>query len=81
MSARTSRSTEAFPSLRFDIAEAASILRMSRAQLYNRIHDGSIRPHKDGSRTYITRTELERYVSACDTTDLVRTSASLGLEH
>jgi hypothetical protein len=38
---------------------------MSRAQLYNRIQDGSLKPQKDGARTYITRVELERYVQAC----------------
>jgi len=38
---------------------------MSRAQLYNRIQDGSINPQEDGTRTYITRGELERYVEAC----------------
>jgi excisionase family DNA binding protein len=47
------------------IAEAAQLLRMSRAQLYNRISDGAIKSHKDGSRTYITRRELERYVESC----------------
>jgi excisionase family DNA binding protein len=52
----------ALPSLRFEVSEAAQILRMSRAQLYNRIHDGTLKPQKDGARTYITRTELERYV-------------------
>ena len=55
------------PSLRFEVFEAAQILRMSRAQLYNRIHEGSIKPQKDGARTYITRDELERYVEACAT--------------
>jgi hypothetical protein len=55
----------ALPSLRFDVPEAAQILRMSRAQLYNRIHDGSLKPQKDGARTYITGAELERYVQAC----------------
>jgi excisionase family DNA binding protein len=54
----------ALPSLRFEVSEAAQILRMSRAQLYNRIHDGSLKPQKDGARTYITRVELERYVQA-----------------
>ena len=53
--------------LRFEVREAAQILRMSRAQLYNRIHDGSLKPQKDGARTYITRVELERYVQACGT--------------
>lgn len=55
------------PSLRFEISEAAQILRMSRAQLYNRIHEGSLRAQKDGARTYITRGELERYVESCGT--------------
>lgn len=62
-------STEAphivLPALRFEITEAAKILRMSRAQVYNRIHDGALTPQKDGARTYITREELERYVESC----------------
>jgi excisionase family DNA binding protein len=53
------------PSLRFEVSEAAQILRMSRAQLYNRIHEGSLKLQKDGARTYITRAELERYVQTC----------------
>ena len=55
----------ALPSLPFEVPQAAQILRMSRAQLYNRIHDGSLKPQMDGARTYITREELERYVQAC----------------
>jgi excisionase family DNA binding protein len=51
--------------IRVSIAEAAALLRMSRAQLYNRINDGAIKSHKDGARTYITRSELERYVDSC----------------
>ena len=58
---------EVLPTLRFEIREAAQILRMSRAQLYNRIHDGTLKPQKDGARTYITRAELVRYVEACGT--------------
>ena len=54
------------PALRFEVTEAARILRMSRAQLYNRIHDGVLTPQKDGARTYITRAELERYVESCN---------------
>ena len=50
--------------LRFAVTEAADLLRMSRAQLYNRINDGSIKMQKDGARTYITRSELERYVNS-----------------
>jgi excisionase family DNA binding protein len=63
---RASLARKGHPLLRFDVTEAAQILRMSRAQLYNRIHAGSIQAQKDGGRTYITRSELERYVTACD---------------
>ena len=58
--------TPALPSLRFEVPEAARILRMSRAQLYIRIREGSIRRQKDGARTYITRAEIERYVESCN---------------
>jgi excisionase family DNA binding protein len=54
------------PDLRFEVTEAARILRMSRAQLYNRIQAGVLTPQKDGARTYITRAELERYVESCN---------------
>jgi hypothetical protein len=53
------------PALRFEISEAALILRMSRAQVYIRIHEGVLKAQKDGARTYITRPELERYVESC----------------
>jgi hypothetical protein len=65
--AHDERILDPLPALRFEICEAALILRMSRAQLYIRIHEGSIKPQKDGARTYITRPELERYVDACST--------------
>ncbi len=55
------------PALRFQVSEAVQILKISRAQLYNRINEGSIKCQKDGMRTYITRRELERYVTSCDT--------------
>ena len=61
----TEEPRDPLPALRFEVAEAAQILRMSRAQLYNRIQDGSLKPQKDGARTYISRAELERYVQAC----------------
>jgi len=57
------------PALRFGVAEAAKMLRMSRAQLYHRIRDGMITPQKDGTRTYFTRDELERYVQRCGNPD------------
>ena len=53
---------EPLPQLRFEITEVAKILRISRATLYGRIREGLITPHKDGRRTFITATELKRYV-------------------
>ena len=68
MSARKglSQSRDTLPALRFEVFEVVQILRMSRAQLYNRIKEGSIKCQKDGMRTYVTRKELERYVTSCD---------------
>jgi excisionase family DNA binding protein len=54
------------PHLRFEIIEAARILRMSRATLYERIRAGEIKAQKDGRRRYITASELQRYVLAKD---------------
>jgi len=57
-----SSSNDGLPQIRFDILEAARILRMSRAALYIRIHNGEIKLQKDGRRSYVTATELQRYV-------------------
>jgi excisionase family DNA binding protein len=54
---------ESLPQLRFEIIEAARILRISRATLYERIRGGSIVTQKDGRRTFITAAELHRYVT------------------
>jgi len=62
---RTDPPDNPLPALRFEVFEAARILRMSRAQVYHRINEGSLKPQKDGARTYITRVELERYVESC----------------
>jgi excisionase family DNA binding protein len=56
--------TLSLPHLRFEITEAAKILRISRATLYERISSGLISVHKDGRRTFITTSELERYVNS-----------------
>jgi excisionase family DNA binding protein len=55
---------EVLPQLRFEIPEAARILRMSRASLYERIRDGEIKAQKDGRRRYITTAELQRYIAS-----------------
>ena len=67
--AETANDSTGLLCLRFDIAEAARILKFSRATLYSRISSGVIRTHKDGRRTYITRAELERYVASRDSRD------------
>ena len=54
---------DSLPQLRFEIAEAAQILRLSRATLYDRIRDGLIAVQKDGRRTFILANELQRYVN------------------
>jgi excisionase family DNA binding protein len=59
-----SLSPESLPQLRFEIIEAARILRMSRATLYDRIRDGDIHAQKDGRRRYITAAELNRYIAS-----------------
>jgi len=55
---------ESLPQLRFEIVEAARILRMSRATLYERIRVGEIKAQKDGRRRYITAVELNRYIAS-----------------
>ncbi len=59
-----SLTAEQLPHVRFDITEAARILRISRASLYQRIRNGEIKTQKDGRRSYITTVEIQRYVSA-----------------
>lgn len=60
------QSAQSLPALRFEITEAAQILRISRALLYQRITNGAIKAQKDGTRSFITAAELSRYVAACD---------------
>jgi hypothetical protein len=55
-----SQPKQTLPQFRFDLVEATTILRMSRATLYERIRQGAITSQKDGRRSYITATELER---------------------
>jgi len=55
---------DGLPQIRFDILEAARVLRLSRAALYTRIHEGAIKLQKDGRRSYITAVELQRYVTS-----------------
>ena len=60
----SSSSVESLPQLRFEIIEAARILRMSRATLYKRIGNGELKAQRDGRRRYITSVELQRYINS-----------------
>lgn len=60
------QASQSLPALRFEVPEAAQILRISRALLYKRIESGAIKASKDGKRTFITAAELDRYVAACE---------------
>jgi len=55
------------PALRFEISEAARMLRLSRSTLYERIRAGELQAQHDGGRRFITAAELQRYIAAKDT--------------
>ncbi len=57
-------SIEPLPQLRFEITEAAKILRISRATLYLRIGAGLIEIQKDGRRIFVTANELQRFANS-----------------
>ena len=57
-------SNDSLPILRFEIIEAARILRMSRATLYDRIRAGELKAQKDGRRRYVTAAELQRNIAS-----------------
>ena len=50
--------------LRYSIAQAAHLLGLSRSTLYARIAQGQLTIHKDGRRTFVLRSELERYLKS-----------------
>ncbi len=53
---------ETLPNFRYEISEAARILRLSRATVYARIREGLLKTRKDGRRTFILADELRRYI-------------------
>jgi excisionase family DNA binding protein len=61
--------TEALPSVvspRITLPEVCQITGLSRSALYSRIAQGRIRTTKDGSRVFVLRAELDRYLLACE---------------
>jgi len=59
-----SATAESLPQLRFAISDVTRILRLSRATLYERIRCREIKTQKDGRRSFVTATELHRYIAA-----------------
>jgi excisionase family DNA binding protein len=58
--------SEPMQPLRHSVAESAQMLRISQALMYRKISDGVIRAQRDGSRSYITHEELQRYVASLE---------------
>jgi excisionase family DNA binding protein len=52
--------------LRVSVPEAARIIGVSRARLYQHIKQGSIHTVKDGARTLFTMAELRAFVTRND---------------
>jgi hypothetical protein len=52
--------------LRYPVREAFGILGLSNATGYRRAKEGLLRIVKDGARSFIMASELERYLSACE---------------
>lgn len=50
------------PQLRYPLTDVAKILHLSRATLYERIKAGKLAIHKDGRRSFVSASELRRYV-------------------
>jgi excisionase family DNA binding protein len=57
------RSTEAVERLSFGMGEAARIVGISQATLYRLVKQGELSTVKVGSRTLVTRAELERLLN------------------
>jgi excisionase family DNA binding protein len=49
---------------RLTLQEAVKILRLSKATLYRREAEGKIKFTRDGGKTFITRADLEKYLTA-----------------
>lgn len=50
----------------YRIAEAAEALAISRSRFYELVAEGRIRVLKEGARTLVRRSELERYLDDLD---------------
>lgn len=50
----------------YRVREAAEVLAISRSRFYELVAEGRIRTLKEGARTLVRRSELERYLDALD---------------
>ncbi|OYX11222.1 MAG: hypothetical protein B7Z15_12205 [Rhizobiales bacterium 32-66-8] len=51
----------------YRVREAADVLAISRSRFYELVAEGKIRTLKEGARTLVRRSELERYLDALET--------------
>lgn len=56
--------------IRYTIAETGELLRLSRSTLYQRVSAGLLRLSHDGSRAFVTKAEIERYLASCEPGDV-----------
>lgn len=50
----------------YRVSEAAEVLAISRSRFYELVAEGRIRTLKEGARTLVRRSELERYLDNLD---------------
>lgn len=50
------------PRMAYRVSEAAQVLAISRSRFYELVAQGRIRTLKEGARTLVRRSELERYL-------------------
>lgn len=50
----------------YRVREAAEVLAISRSRFYELVAEGRIRTLKEGARTLVRRSELERYLDELD---------------
>jgi excisionase family DNA binding protein len=50
----------------YRVSEAAEVLAISRSRFYELVAEGRIRTLKEGARTLVRRTELERYLDGLE---------------
>lgn len=48
------------------VAETLAILKISRPTFYERVKHGQLKITKDGGRTFVSGSEIARYLAACE---------------